>query len=581
MFHDYESDACHEWSIIVSTATEAAISKPHLSSIKSPRKLIITDSRGDLVIQKISLRMQDEFASMGFVECKILTLDDAAASSELQGSYCVFLGELEQPILRDLDTKSFAAIQSVLLSAAKVLWVTGGGGKSPPTPDFGMVTGLSRVLRTENPTIVMVTLALDFAGNRMSICLRNIINIFCSAILRSTSEGYEAEYLERDGLLHINRVIEDRHLDRKISVKCSKEQYQQQKIAACPPLKLSIQTPGLLDTLCFVEDEEYMKPLGPKEVEVEVKVAGLNFRDCLIALSPVDADAFGTECAGIVTRVGEGCSLPVGARVSVCGANSFRRYQRCIEELVIPIEDGLSFAEAASLPTNFITAYYSLCDVARLQKEESILIHAAAGGTGQAAIQIAQYLGATIYVTVGSVNKKILLIERYNLPEAHVLYSRDTSFVKGIRRLTRGRGVDVVLNSLADQGLVASWECIAPFGRFIEIGKKDIQLDRKLPMSGFSKNVSFSAVDVYHMMLKRPYLVRKPFLAVLKLLAAKLISTVQPLHVYPVSQIKDAFRFMQSGKSTGKIVLDLTENALVPVGLLSRTFLALAYDVPF
>ncbi len=136
--------------------------------------------------------------------------------------------------------------------------------------------------------------------------------------------------------------------------------------------------------------------------------------------------------------------------------------------------EDMSFEAAATLPCVYTTVYYSIFDVARLQRGESILIHAAAGGLGQAAIILAQHIGADIYVTVSSSAKKQFLIDTYGLSEDHVFNSRDLTFAKGVKRMTGGRGVDVVLNSLAGEALRQTWLCVAPFGRFVEVGKRDI-----------------------------------------------------------------------------------------------------------
>ena len=113
--------------------------------------------------------------------------------------------------------------------------------------------------------------------------------------------------------------------------------------------------------------------------------------------------------------------------------------------------------------------------VANLQSEDSILVHSGAGGTGQMAIQIAQSVGSEVFVTVGSKEKRSLLMDVYRIPSDHIFYSRDSSFAQDIMQTTHGRGVDVILNSLSGESLVASWECMAPFGRFIELGKADIE----------------------------------------------------------------------------------------------------------
>ena len=153
---------------------------------------------------------------------------------------------------------------------------------------------------------------------------------------------------------------------------------------------------------------------------------------------------------------------------------TFRNYARTPEAMCVAIPEGMDFSTAASLPVIYSTAYYALFDAARIKQGETILIHGAAGGVGQAAIVLAQYLGAEVFATVSSEQKKRLLMEHYNIAEDHIFNSRDDSFAKGVMRMTKEKGVDVVLNSLAGEALRKSWHCIARFGRFIEMGQKDI-----------------------------------------------------------------------------------------------------------
>lgn len=223
---------------------------------------------------------------------------------------------------------------------------------------------------------------------------------------------------------------------------------------------------------------------------------GINFRDTLVALGRISHDILGLECAGIVSNVGPGCRFQPGDRVMAFVAGAFSAHVRIADEKIARIPWNIGFAEAAKIPTIFVTAYHALIEVGRLDPGESILIHAAAGGTGQAAVQIAQHKGAEVYVTVGNPAKKQLLMESYGIPESHIFYSRDSSFSEGVKYRTDGRGVDVVLNSLSGDELRASWDLVAPNGRFLEIGKRDILAHESIPMFQFAKNVTFSAIGM-------------------------------------------------------------------------------------
>lgn len=148
------------------------------------------------------------------------------------------------------------------------------------------------------------------------------------------------------------------------------------------------------------------------------------------------------------------------------------------------------------MPLVFSTAHYALVDNARLQPGETVLIHSAAGGLGQAAIQIAKAIGATIYATIGDEEKRAFLIEKYGIADENIFYSRNDQFVQQVRNATTQRGVNVVLNSLTGDLLDASWQCLANFGRFIEVGRRDIAEAGFLDMSVFKRNVMFHAFDL-------------------------------------------------------------------------------------
>lgn len=375
---------------------------------------------------------------------------------------------------------------------------------------------------------------------------------------------FEPEYSGIKGLLHINRILEADYINDHIFARTA-QPVRMQEFGAGPPLKLNVKTPGLLDSMEFVEDDSVNNPLAPNEVLIETHAIGLNFKECLTALGRVNSDVLGSDCAGIVAQVSEACQdFKPGDRVLARVLNTYRTFARANSDLVTKMPATMNFTEGASIPTAFMTAYYGLCEAARLQKQESVLIHAASGGTGQATVQIALDVGAEVFAAVGSLSKKQLLMDIYDIPEDHIFYSRDTSFADGIRRMTRGKDVDVVFNSLSGDGLVASWECIAEFGRFIEIGLRDIDARGSLHMHPFSRNASFFGVDLTGV-ARRGLLGRKMLKRIMLMVGNGTAKPPHPLQIYPLAEIEQAFRFLQSGKSSGKIVLEVTKHTLVPV----------------
>ena len=249
----------------------------------------------------------------------------------------------------------------------------------------------------------------------------------------------------------------------------------------------------------------------------------------------------------------------------VCTLGTYKSHVRVKDLCVAKIPNNMSFVDAASLPVTALTAIYSLHNVARLRSGEKILIHNGAGGMGQMAIQMAQYLQADIYTTVGSKEKSSLLQYVYGIPQEKIFSSRNGSFAPGIKRLTQGRGVDVILSSLSNEGLKASWECVSSFGRFIEIGKQSIGFNENLQMAHFARNTSFAAVDLIGLIRERPELVQELLQSMIELLNRGYLRPAQPIQLFSVSEIPQALRFLQSGKNKGKAVVEWKKGVQIPV----------------
>lgn len=291
-----------------------------------------------------------------------------------------------------------------------------------------------------------------------------------------------------------------------------------------------------------------------------------SFRDVMVAMGQIPDKLFGFEAAGFVSQVGANVTnVKVGDRVALLAHGAHRTFHRVRAEYAMPIPGAMSFEEAAGVLLVHGTAWYALMEIARVQKGQSVLIHAAAGGVGQAAIMLAQTLGLEIFATVGSDDKKKLIQDHYGVLSDHIFNSRDLSFVKGVKRMTNGRGVDVVLNSLSEEALRQSWYCIAPFGTFVEIGMKDILRNMRLDMRPFLQDAKFAFFNLNRVMKERPEMMNKALSGAMALLSSGATRPVQPLTVYPVANIEDAFRLMQAGKHRGKLVLTYSGSDVVPV----------------
>jgi polyketide synthase 12 len=307
---------------------------------------------------------------------------------------------------------------------------------------------------------------------------------------------------------------------------------------------------GTLDDLTLVPAPEAEQPLGPGQVRIEVRAAGLNFRDVLIALGMYPgAGTVGGEGAGVVLELGPGVEdLAVGDRVMglLSGLGSVSVTDR---RLLVQMPEQWSFAQAASMPIVFLTAYHGLVDLAALKAGERVLVHAAAGGVGMAAVQLARHLGAEVFATASPPKWQTLRSQGFD--PAHIASSRTLEFRDRFLEETGGRGVDVVLDSLAGELVDASLDLLCEGGRFIEMGKTDIRDPDEVAKA--HPGVAYQAFDL---MLVGPERLQEMLGELLELFEAGALEPL-PLRAWDVRDAPRAFRFMSLARHTGKIVLTL------------------------
>lgn len=372
---------------------------------------------------------------------------------ELNDRYAVVLA-LESSTWLDLDDMQLQKMQSAFRSARGILWILRGARSEYPTAN--MCTGLIRSMRTENPGLRLSTLDLDPKIPLSSSEIAHMIMRIADKVFDQNGERLvpDMEFLELNGIIHIPRVLKnpvhDKGLIREISPPESEPQPLRQPERA---LKSKLGQIGLLDSLQFEDDSGLQAPLHPDDVEISIKATGMNFKDVMMSLGQIPFyHELGLECSGTISAVGSNVTeYCLGDRVCALAKGAYASRVRIHTSSIVKIPKAMTHTQAASVPIIFCTAQYALFEAGRLSKGESILIHAAAGGVGQAAIMLAQYAGADIYVTVSSPEKMKFLLETYGISENHVFSSRDTSFAENLMDMTNGRGVDVVLNSTAGE----------------------------------------------------------------------------------------------------------------------------------
>ncbi|KAK7920460.1 polyketide synthase PksD [Apiospora marii] len=583
---DFQDDAHHIGTIMVAKATPeehlTLQSQPDVSHQARPQLVLVTD-RGSVDESSLTRELQREFEVKQVVDFDAIEQGWESSPSDV----VVSLIDFGYSQLTNLDAQRFENLQRLIHGSKNILWVSVSVNETavvgeadvndglPIDPQSGVATGMLRTIRSEESDKHIVTLSI----NQAHTYKQAEVAAFVSEILHLSFKGSESrdcsevEFIVQDGHITVGRMVHAKQLDEE-RVSHIRPLKRTEEWGSGPSLVLQVEHTGVLDSLRFVEDQSHQNELLADEVEIEAEAWPISFRDVFIALGKLrGADELGYECAGKVTRVGSAGSGHVkpGDRVVMGMLGSMRSHPRSKLQAVHKIPDTLSCIDAVSHVNPAITAWHSLVNLARLQKGETVLIHSAAGGTGQMAIGIAQMIGAEIFATVGSEDKKRLLVEEFHLQREHIFYSRDTSFANGVRRVTNGRGVDVVLNSLAGEGLRASWECIAPFGRFIEIGKADIMANSSLPMGTFAKNITFAAMDLVSIVKTNVKLAGELFHKAMELITDGLLKGPKPLHLYPLAETENAFRFMQSGNNTGRIVITGTKCDQVTKYLVHRS----------
>ena len=384
------------------------------------------------------------------------------------------------------------------------------------------IWGLGRVFAHEHP---------DLWGGLLDIDATTQVNQLLGAIL---ADDQEDQALLRFGERYVGRL---------------------QRVPGRPPVddqavELSLASKGELDSLTLIPASR--REPGAGELEVRVLATGLNFRDVLNALGmyPGAATVLGTECAGVVVRAGQGeQAYSIGDRVLVLCAGAFSSYVTVGSEWVFPIPENLTFAEAATIPSIFLTAYYGLHELAQMKAGDRVLIHAAAGGVGLAAVQLAQRAGAEVFATAGSEAKHDYL---RSIGVQHIMNSRTLDFADEIMAITNGEGVDIVLNSLSDDFIPKSLSVLAEGGIFLEIGKRNIWTQEQV--SEQYPGRSYHVYDLIELLTSDQDYIPNLLRHLLDEFAAQTLHT-PPIQTFPIESIVDAFRYMARAKHIGKLVI--------------------------
>ncbi|MEZ5479931.1 MAG: SDR family NAD(P)-dependent oxidoreductase [Thiolinea sp.] len=438
------------------------------------------------------------------------------------------------------------------------LWlVTGGamtvaeaGAEALHLPEQAPLWGLGRVLMNEHPELQCTLIDLQQAFSAAQ----------AAALLLQ-------ECLHHDGETEIVLGAE-----RQVLRMCKTTLREPAAQAAQPPaVALDFSTPGPLKHLywCTLPQQS----LADDEIEIRPQAAGLNFRDVMYAMGLLSDEAvengfagptLGMELAGTVVRRGASVHdfQPGDAVIGFAPA--------CFSTRVITRTTAVAHKpahwtdeEAATIPTTFFTVYYALHHLAQLEPGERVLIHGASGGVGLAAIQFARYRGAEVFATAGTDEKRDFV---RLMGADHVMDSRSLDFAEEVLRLTDGQGVDIILNSISGEAINRNLAILRPFGRFLELGKRDFYENSRIGLKPFRNNISYFGIDADQLLIERPALAGRLFREMMALFEEGVLRPL-PHRVFSAHRIQEAFRYMQQSRQIGKVIVSF--NAAPPVAELA------------
>ena len=498
------------------------------------------------------------------VACEVRSIQ-SLKSADIAEATCISLLEVGRPFLANLNKEGFYSLRHLMANCKSVLWVSH-AHDAPPPPEYALINGLARVLRAEHPLQKLITLTLEPGGCGSADGNSGTIFNVLRKMVSTKDHETEFEYNQRDGLLNISRIIHSERLNEITASRSRKTHTTNDRLGDALPLELQVDSPGLLNTVQFHQIEGANQHLADDEVVVRTHAFGFTPRDYQIAAGLLNEEELGVQCSGVIEAAGRSSSYSVGERVGLVRLSAFQTLLQCNARNVIKLADGMSYADGASIPAAAMLAVHSLTNIARLESEETVLIHDAATTVGQILVQLAQSLQARIFATVHSDKQRKLLHDIYDIPEHDVFNKIGLATQATVLDATDGEGVDIVINSATAEELEASWNLLSSLGRFVHVGSREINVSQANQCS----NTSFSRVNFSELLRGRQKYVRKVLEQTNTIIQDGRLRPPVGIEVFGAEEVERALRFFQDGKETGNSVLQLTPDSMPKVSNLKR-----------
>ncbi|MDR2443917.1 MAG: SDR family NAD(P)-dependent oxidoreductase, partial [Deltaproteobacteria bacterium] len=420
-----------------------------------------------------------------------------------------------------------------------------------PQPTQRLLWGFEQSVASELQNIRPLIIDLDPLGD-----LAENLPIISNLLLTNTLS--EDKLALRGGRLYVPRLVAANLPGPEKSRRLKIE-------AAAQAFKLEVSQSGL-ENIRLAALERQLP--GNGQVEIQVEATSLNFKDLMIVLglSPLKDGNVGTDCAGYISALGpDVTSFKIGDRVFATAYGALASHVVTSEKSAAIMPANLSFTQAASIPTVFMTAYHSLLNVGGLTKGQRVLLHSAAGGVGLAAIEVAKSVGAEIYATAGSERKRAML---RSLGVKGVYSSRSINYADQLLQDTHGQGVDIVLNFLTNQLADSGFKCLKSGGRFLEIGRTYIRSEEQI--ANIRSDVTYHVIDLERMGYEESDKLIEVFGRVMEGFERGIFRPIKS-RVFPMEDIVSAFRYMMEARHIGKVVVTSPDSLSTSPGASLRT----------
>lgn len=527
-------------SVAISSASEATLNGHQANGFSKEVRLVYRKKQ-----TKALVKVKNAFDAAGW-SVLVSPLEKTMA---VKGQSIVLLADFEGPFLESVDEGEFAAVQNITDHASTLLWVTPGGLLEGKHPEYAMTAGLARSVSSEQAAIEITTLDFDLDNSPLEIVADLVVKVAENQLSKPSTR--EREYYVSNGLLYISRMAPN----SKVNAVYSAQNDTQPKLYDSKACLVGKVESG---RVVFETDPRSEALLADNLVEVKVTTTGLNKEDTLVINGTDYPTTFSHEVGGVVSKVGSKVNgFSTGDQVAGYSFDKFATHQRVPANLLQKLDKSDSMNEIVSLLMSYGTALYGLRDLGRLEDNETVLILEGTGLAGAAAIKIAQVMQANVYVAVTTEREVSNLVKTFGLSNDQILLTDKAPISTQLKAATGKSGADVVFSSGSTNADVAreAWRSIASFGRFVDIGRKNVLKRGTMDTVPLHHNASYLSFDILDQYMYKPAALSETLRHVISLYRQKLISPLRPLTVRNIAELDDAVASFSDNFSSGKTVM--------------------------